>query len=728
MLEIDGLKRCTDQRDTTSAHAIALPLLTQPRPPIRKSRAAPWRAAVLIGIHVLFLIHIAHWLATGSTITPVEPSESMEFSKHNVINVGLILFVGAILSTAILGRFFCGWACHMVAVQDVCSWLLKRAGIRPKPMKSRWLLWVPLIAAFYMFIWPLVYRAWLFVDHTIDHAQAGNALGKALALAWNEPHVFPAVELTLTTENFWATFPGLGVSVITILACGFGVVYLLGAKGYCTYGCPYGAFFALADKVAPGRIRVTDACEGCGHCTAVCTSNVRVHEEVRDFGMVVDPGCMKCMDCVSVCPKEALYFGFGGLPAAARGKGRNAEKPKVAAARTQWGDYSRVEEAILVAGAVAGFAAFRGLYDLVPFLFSLGLAAMTGYLTVQSLRLITKPNLTMHGLALKRRRVTPLGWVFAASMTLLGAFVAHSGAVQFQQSRGEEWFAETAASRTGILRAGYSPTEAAPEARTAMEQSRQALRWVERWELVDQSSVNVRLAYLARALGDDADFEARLRRAIVDLPLDAGVRADLGDYLAISGKPVDARLMYQDAIRLAPTEERGPLTLGLSLSQEQRFEEARAVFDAAVERIPGSPDLWYAAGVAAAELNDPEAALGRFSRAAELRPGFLAARDNLVSISLALGRVEEAVRHAEEIVKIDGETIDRVRFLAQASLQLQRWDAAERHLARVVALEPADAQAWAARAQLAQQRGDQEAARRFMDAAREAAAAQPAPK
>ena len=59
------------------------------------------------------------------------------------------------------------------------------------------------------------------------------------------------------------------------------------------------------------RIRVTDACAGCGHCTAVCTSNVRVHEEVRDYGMVVDSGCMKCLDCVSVCPNDALYYGAG---------------------------------------------------------------------------------------------------------------------------------------------------------------------------------------------------------------------------------------------------------------------------------------------------------------------------------------------------------------------------------------------------------------------------------
>ena len=64
------------------------------------------------------------------------------------------------------------------------------------------------------------------------------------------------------------------------------------------------------DYASPGRIVVNDDCEQCGHCTATCTSNVRVHEEVRLYGMVVDPGCMKCMDCVSVCPKGVLRFSF----------------------------------------------------------------------------------------------------------------------------------------------------------------------------------------------------------------------------------------------------------------------------------------------------------------------------------------------------------------------------------------------------------------------------------
>jgi polyferredoxin len=85
----------------------------------------------------------------------------------------------------------------------------------------------------------------------------------------------------------------------------------LGTKGFCTYACPYGGFFGIADKFSSGKIRVTPACNQCGHCTATCTSNVLVRAEVKQYGMVVDPGCTKCMDCVSVCPNDALYFGFG---------------------------------------------------------------------------------------------------------------------------------------------------------------------------------------------------------------------------------------------------------------------------------------------------------------------------------------------------------------------------------------------------------------------------------
>ena len=50
--------------------------------------------------------------------------------------------------------------------------------------------------------------------------------------------------------HFWATFPGWIVGALTFLVCGFVAVYFLGAKGFCTYACPYGAVFSCADKVS----------------------------------------------------------------------------------------------------------------------------------------------------------------------------------------------------------------------------------------------------------------------------------------------------------------------------------------------------------------------------------------------------------------------------------------------------------------------------------------------
>ena len=51
----------------------------------------------------------------------------------------------------------------------------------------------------------------------------------------------PEIQTEFTTTEFWATFPGWIVGGLTFLICGFFAVYFLGAKGFCTYACPYGA-------------------------------------------------------------------------------------------------------------------------------------------------------------------------------------------------------------------------------------------------------------------------------------------------------------------------------------------------------------------------------------------------------------------------------------------------------------------------------------------------------
>ncbi len=408
--------------------AISLPVLKDQRsakPAIRPSRNGVRRAWVLGVIQALILLHIGLWLlgkqfgwfgGSGRTLSPVEPSETMYTLELGQINAGFIFFAAALLSTLIFGRWVCGWACHVVLLQDLCSWIMKKLGVRPKPFRSRLLVWAPFVLALYMFIWPSFKRLALFP--ILEAAWPAAA-------TWLKP-VAPWTGFSnhLVTESFWATFPVI-MAAPTLLIVGFAAVYFLGSKGFCTYGCPYGGFFAPLDEFAPGRIRVDhDKCHQCGHCTATCTSNVRVHEEVREYGMVIDPGCMKCLDCVSVCPNEALSFGFGP-PAFRKPAARNAPP------RRQY-DLSLREELAVAAIFLLAVLGFRGLYlgEGVPLLMAMGLGGIVAFAAFKTWRLFSSADVVrLQNIHLKwRRRITPAGWALAGVTLLLLVLASLNGA------------------------------------------------------------------------------------------------------------------------------------------------------------------------------------------------------------------------------------------------------------------------------------------------------------
>ena len=389
----------------SSENLISLPQLSKSA---RKQGPAPSRISkirfgVLIFIQILIILHVIQWLITGSTIAPIEPSESMETVKSGVITVGFIFFVVALSSTAILGRWFCGWGCHVVLLQDASGKLLEKVGIKPRPFRSRLLMFLPLALALYMFVWPMVYR---FI--------VAPMIGQTLS--------WPGFSVHLTTTDFWASFPGWLVGIPFLFICGSLTVYLLGMKGYCTYGCPYGGFFAPIDKLAVGRIRVNDNCEQCGHCTAVCTSNVTVHQEVRDFGMVVDPGCMKCMDCVSVCPMDALSFGIG--------KNTSLSVPSEEMPARKW-DLSWKEEIAFAAVAILIFLSVYRLYGVIPLLFASGLTACGVFLAYKAWACFKQSDVRLHKIRLKRGgRIKAPGAIYLGLVAILLVAVFHSGLVR----------------------------------------------------------------------------------------------------------------------------------------------------------------------------------------------------------------------------------------------------------------------------------------------------------
>lgn len=616
--------------DTSAARATRAP---SPGKPAR-SKATRWRAAVLIAVHVLAAIHIAHWMTTGSTVSPLEPSESMEFAKNSVVNAGLVFFAITILSTLILGRWFCGWACHVVALQDLSRALLLKVGIRPRPMRSRWMMLVPLAAGFYMFLWPVVYRLWIKDSFAVQGAQ------------W-------------TTEGFWDTFTtSWFMAGLTFFIAGFVAVYFLGAKGFCTYACPYGAVFGTVDRLSPGRIRVTDACVQCGHCSLTCTSNVDVSREVHDYGMVVDPGCMKCMDCVSVCPEDALYFGFGkpALFAKPIREKRPAPKP-----------IPLIEEAVGLGATAFAYVAWRGWRQDGDFLLSLGVAITFGFLAVTTLRLVRKKDVKWPGWTLKKggSATAPAQLLGVGVVVLAGLAVPFGVSLEVHARRALKAERVLDEARLNWFQpGGYALDEDEREAAETLLASAEVIDARTGRETVHNT---MRLVWSSLFLGEMDTFEAALERALEMPKAGPDPRVVEATLVASRGDLPRAVEILESVERDFPRRPDSYRDLAQAQVAMGRESEARDTLLRGAEACPD--DAFLAVQEALIELGDTgdeDVAVRAFDRALEMEPDDLDAR-NLVWATLRnMGRPERALEVLAEGVARDDAPPHWRSSLAQA--------------------------------------------------------------
>ncbi len=622
------------------------PLPSTP-PPMRRSRNSRRRAAVLIAVHIAIAAHIIQWRLQGTTISPVEPSEAMYTLQKGELNAGFLFFCAAILATLIFGRFVCGWGCHVVALQDLCAAWMKRLGIRPKPFRSRLLAWVPLFVALYMFVWPSFYRTFL--------APSSE---------------FPAISNHLSTTDFWRTFAPWMVAIPFLAICGFGVVYFLGAKGFCTYGCPYGAIFGFADRFAPGKI-VADLskCEGCAHCTATCTSNVRIHEEIQVHRMVVSTGCMKCLDCVTVCPNDALSYGFT-MPSlfAPRLPGKKL---------TRRYDLTWPEEIGLLCVFAATFFAMRGAYGQVPMLMALGIACCATFLAWLAWRLAREREVSLHRFLLKQTgQLRRAGWLAGAGTLALLALVLHTGFVNYHLWMGGRRLDRLMESVPPGLFVGSSEPygeETRNEARAALGSYRITAGLGQGgWGLVPlpEQYLDQRLAWLELLAGDVATGSARVERmnATSDAEESTNERLEVALALTLvrSGREELAIGLLENVYRRSPEKARIRDLLASRHVEAKRFDEAAAVYR---RWLALAPEDAKARAMLASAVLIPAARLAEAATQLEVATKHAPANaeiQNDLSVAYRLtGRLDDAIRAMETAVRLDSKAPDYpLRLLA----------------------------------------------------------------
>jgi len=223
--------------------------------------------------------------------------------------------LGLVGATLILGRFWCGWLCPLGTLID---WFSPQGAPRKEPPSARWrgvkygLLFLTLFAALLGNLTLLVLDPLTILLRSVGVVilptltwlvtQAEIALYKVAPLRGILSSVDQALRGAVLSyeQPYYASgilFAGLLVGILAL--------NLIARRAWCRYLCPLGALLGLLAKVSWLKRKVSPACVSCGACQRDCPMGT----VDAAGGYASDSGeCILCMDCLAVCPVEAISF------------------------------------------------------------------------------------------------------------------------------------------------------------------------------------------------------------------------------------------------------------------------------------------------------------------------------------------------------------------------------------------------------------------------------------
>jgi len=116
------------------------------------------------------------------------------------------------------------------------------------------------------------------------------------------------------------------------------------------------------------------------------------------------------------------------------------------------------------------------------------------------------------------------------------------------------------------------------------------------------------------------------------------------------------------------------LQQGNCIYQLDRYEEAIASFDQAIELQPDHATAWYNRGIALKTLGQLEQAIASYDKAIELKPDDASAWNNRRWVLDTLGRYEEALASCDKAIELGDQSSNVFFNRAIALLGLNHWD------------------------------------------------------
>jgi ferredoxin len=202
--------------------------------------------------------------------------------------MGVALVLGMVVSTFLLGRYWCSHLCPIGGTMELGSRIVPKrfqfdfSGIPASPFRYGYL-------AVYL-------------------AASAVGIGSLCCNYCNfatVPRLYGAVFQRSDAVYFLRTAGLINLGLVVVL--GF---LAKGGRAYCNLLCPVGALDALANRLGTRfgkKMHVASSkCDSCGACVRVCpTWSI----EMKDRATIDPLSCMPCRECEKVCPKEAIRYG-----------------------------------------------------------------------------------------------------------------------------------------------------------------------------------------------------------------------------------------------------------------------------------------------------------------------------------------------------------------------------------------------------------------------------------
>ena len=194
---------------------------------------------------------------------------------------------------------------------------------------------------------------------------------------------------------------------------------------------------------------------------------------------------------------------------------------------------------------------------------------------------------------------------------------------------------------------------------------------------------------------------------------------NLGIFLKKKGRINEARVLFQKALQLKPEYASAHINLGATLVRQNRLEEALDHFAQAL-RIRGSfPEAHYSMGNVLALLSRIDEAQDHYQKALEAHPEYADAHLKLADILDQKGKSQEAIAHYQEALRIKPGYVQAHNNLGATLASQGKLEEAIGHFSRVLQIRPNDSEAHFNMGNVkANQRKYEEAARYFSEALR----------